>query len=116
MQLDSNDAGRIYDMREAAMKVQRIVSNATYDTFLEDEILHLAIERGMEIVGEAARQVSSDTKSAIPEIEWRQLNGLRNVLAHEYGTIKLDLLWDMAKEEVPVLIEHINRLLPDDPA
>jgi len=71
-----------------------------------------AIERSIEIIGEAARRVSPEFAAAHPEIPWRQIIGQRNILAHEYGQISHELLFKTATTDVPALIVTIEKLLP----
>jgi len=81
-------------------------------TFLADRVLLRAIERGVEILGEAARLVSAAYKDAHPEVPWRLIIGQRNILAHEYGQIDHELLYKTAAEDIPVLIVLLQALLP----
>ena len=80
--------------------------------FLYDRVMLLAIERSVEIIGEAARRVTATYQVAHPEIPWREIIGQRNILAHEYGQIDHELLYKTAKRDVPALIVQIEHLLP----
>ena len=77
----------------------------------KDRRTQLAVERALEIVGEAAGRVSTPFQNTHPEIPWRQIIGQRNVLAHEYGEIKQDRLWKVAKENIPQLIKMLKPLI-----
>jgi uncharacterized protein with HEPN domain len=77
----------------------------------KDRRTQLAIERVLEIIGEAAGRISDSLRKAHPEIPWRQIIGQRNVLIHEYGEIKQDRLWKVAKENIPQLIEMLKPLV-----
>lgn len=66
--------------------------------------------RQLEIVGEAASGVSADFRAAHPEIDWRGLKDLRNVLIHGYAHVNLDLVWEHARRDVPQLYEQISAL------
>lgn len=80
--------------------------------FLDDIVLLRAIERSVEIIGEAARRVSTAYQSAHPEIPWREIIGQRNLLAHEYGQIDHALLYKTATDDIPELIVLLENLLP----
>ncbi|HEX5370550.1 MAG TPA: HepT-like ribonuclease domain-containing protein [Dehalococcoidia bacterium] len=69
-----------------------ICAGQGYEAFIEDALLIHAIERELEIVGEAARRISDTYRTAHPEIPWRSIIGLRNVLAHDYANVDLTSL------------------------
>ena len=66
----------------------------------------------MELIGEAAGKVSEQTRLAHPEIEWPAIVGLRHRLVHDYRNIDLDRLWSIVEEEVPLLIQQLERIVP----
>lgn len=77
-----------------------------------------AVERAIEIIGEAARRVSQDFQQAHAGIPWRSMIAQRNVLAHEYGEILQEHIWRVATQYIPVLTDQLAPLippLPDDP-
>lgn len=80
--------------------------------FLEDRMLLRAVERGVEIIGEAARRVSAAFMDAHPEVPWRLIIGQRNILAHEYGHIDHELLFRTVIDDLPGLIAQLQALLP----
>ena len=86
-----------------------------FDQFLADRRTYRAVEREFEIMGEAARNLSESFRAAHPEIPWKSIIGQRNVLAHEYGHIRYDLLWQAITGHLPALIAQIERLLPPPP-
>jgi uncharacterized protein with HEPN domain len=85
-------------MFDAARAVQGFVSDRTYHDYEKDRMLRGAVEWHLEIIGEAANRISSDFQAAHPNIPWRQIIGLRHILAHEYGAIRHDLIWRVATE------------------
>ena len=72
----------------------------------------LALERSMELIGEAARRVSSSFREKHPEIPWKEMIGLRNIRAHEYGRVDHAQLYATAIKDVPALIAALEKLLP----
>ena len=74
-----------------------------------------AVERAVEIIGEAARQVSDDFRRAHPAISWRPIIAQRHVLAHEYGEIMQERIWRVATTHVPALIAQLEPLIPPLP-
>jgi len=111
---DETDAGYLWDMLDAARAVQRFVASRVRDEYLRDEMLQAAVERKIEIVGEAARKVSGPFQQAHPEIPWVRIAAQRHVLAHAYGEIQHDRIWEVASVHLPVLIRQLEQLLPPD--
>ena len=77
--------------------------------------LQLAVERAIEIIGEAARLISASFKEQHPEIPWQQIIAQRHVLAHDYGEISHDRIWLVATRWIPDLINQLEPLLPLPP-
>jgi uncharacterized protein with HEPN domain len=111
---DDADLGYIWDMLDAARTALELISGLSLEEYLDDVRTRLAIERCMEIIGEAARRVSECTQSDNPEVSWRPIIAQRHILAHEYGEIRHDLIWNVLKVHVPVLISQLEPLLPGD--
>jgi uncharacterized protein with HEPN domain len=91
------------------------IAGLDFETFARVVHLHMVVERGLEIVGEAARSLSPEFKDAHPEIPWRQIVGLRNVLIHRYGELDPQAIWRIANEDLPKLMAQIRALLPPQP-
>lgn len=112
---DSDDAAFLFDMLRYAERVVRITTGRSFEEFLADEVLQLAVQRAVEVVGEAARNVSMEFQEAHPEIAWQGIVAQRHVLAHEYGDIIHEKIWRVATTHVPELIGQIRPLLPPIP-
>jgi len=112
MQPAERDAAYLWDMQQAAIWITEFIQEQRYHDFQANKMLQSAVERQLEIIGEAARYVSKEFRVAHPEIPWRSIIGLRNILAHEYGEIKIDRVWAVAEENIPELIQLIGPLLP----
>lgn len=79
--------------------------------FLNDRTLILAIERSLEIIGEAVVRIDADFKAAHPAVPWRKMRGLRNIVAHMYWAIDYDIIWHVVTTDVPALNDQIKQLL-----
>ncbi len=112
MRPEERDAAYLWDMLDAARTVKRFISGVTINQYMEDRKLQLAVERAVEIIGEAARRVTDAFKEAHPEIPWKGIIGQRHVLAHEYGEIKQERMWAVASTHIPALIALLEPLLP----
>ena len=88
MQPEQRDAAHLWDMLDAAQTAQQLISGYDFTQYSQDRRTQLAVERSLEIIGEAAARISASFRGAHPEIPWRQIIGQRNVLIHEYGDIK----------------------------
>jgi uncharacterized protein with HEPN domain len=102
-------------MLDAARQVVQFTRGVTFEVYIGDPMRRMAVERALEILGEAARRVSEGFRQAHSEIPWRDLIGQRNVLAHDYGEIKQDRIWESATRHAPELIGMLEPLLPPPP-
>jgi uncharacterized protein with HEPN domain len=112
---DSRDAAFLLDMLRHTRGVVRSVAGRTFADYAADEDLRLAVERRIEIIGEAARAVSAAFQEEHSEIPWRKIIAQRNVLAHEYGEIDDEIMWDVATVSVPELLRLLEPLIPEQP-
>jgi len=111
MKQPERDAAYLWDMLESAKQTHALAADLTVELLLDDVRSRYAIERGLEIIGEAARRVSSTTQSEYPEIPWKGIIGFRNVLAHEYGAIDYERLYAVLEKGVPKLISDLQRIV-----
>ena len=115
MRPEERDAAYLWDMREAAREVVDFIRGVTYADFERNKLLRYAVERQIEVIGEAARRVSSSFKESRPEIPWQKIIAQRNVLAHEYGEILVERIWRVASERLPELVNLLAPLIPPPP-
>ena len=115
MPLSWRDPANLWDMLQAAERIQEFLKNRTFDNFMTDNMLRAAVDRNLEIVGEAARRLSEEFKQEHPEIPWRQIIAQRNVLIHEYNDIDYKEIWQVVSFHLPRLIEQIRPLIPPLP-
>lgn len=111
MRPEERDPGSLWDMREAAREIAAFVEGVTRDQYTEAPQVRRAVERDLEIIGEAARHVSEAFRLQHPEIPWRQIIGLRNILSHDYGSVDDERVFAVAQGRIPELITQLNRLL-----
>ncbi len=105
------DRWRIKHMIEAAQQALSFVENRRRDDLEDDPMLCLALTRAVEIVGEAAAQVSAAGRAEAPEIPWQQIVGMRNRLAHAYFDINRQILWDTVQLALPSLVSQLKDAL-----
>lgn len=112
---ESRDLAYLWDMLDAARKVSARVAGKRFFDLQQDETLRLAIERLMEIIGEASKRVSTSFKEQHPEIPWKRIASQRDVLIHEYNDIVIENIWVVATAYVPRLIAALEPLIPQEP-
>jgi uncharacterized protein with HEPN domain len=112
MKPDDPDTANLQDMLEVALEARELVAEIPADEFLQARVRRRALERVLELIGEAARRVTPVRQAEHPEIPWRRIIGQRNILAREYGRIDPKLLYRSAREDMPSLIAALQRLLP----
>ena len=110
-----HDAAHLWDMLDAARRTRDMMRGISYDALMADERTRLAVERLLEIVGEAARRVSPECRRRHDGIPWAPIIGFRNVLAHEYGEINYERLYAVVTKGVPELIREIEGILGSHP-
>ena len=114
MRPEERDAAYLWDMLHAARDAAAITSGLTEQQLQHDRMRMLALERSMELIGEAARRVTGNFREKQSQIPWREMIGLRNILAHEYGRIDHARLYATAIRDLPELIEALEKLLPPE--
>ena len=112
---DARDPAHLWDMLDAALSIREFTAGATFDDYARNKMMRSAVERQLGILGEAAGRVSEPFRNDHTEIAWRQIIGLRNVLAHEYGDIRDERVWQIVSGNVPDLIDRLRPLVPPRP-
>ena len=102
------DLAYLVDIIDSATLILDYVAGRTEAEFLGEVSLQDQVARRFEIIGEAARQVSDETKETLPKIPWREIIGLRNILIHDYGEVNYARIWDTIQEDLPGLITQIK--------
>jgi len=82
-----------------------------FDSFVKNEMAYDAVLRNLEIIGEAAKHIPDEVRRRYPDIAWREMAGLRDILTHAYFGLDDEVLWDIVQNEVPSLVDHIERIL-----
>ena len=110
-----DDSAYLLDMLLAARDALSFTEDLSFEDFVRDRRTQLSVLKSVEIVGEAAAQVSEDARRANPDIPWRQIVGMRNRLVHAYFDIDLPLVWDTVRHDLPDLIARLKPLVPPEP-
>jgi uncharacterized protein with HEPN domain len=104
---------RLYleDIQLSCQKIIRYTAGMSFDAFLKDDRTYDAVIRNLEIIGEAARNVTTEFQADHPEVTWRKTTALRNIIAHEYFGVKDEIIWDIIQKEIPELGGRIQSIL-----
>lgn len=104
---------RLYleDFLAAADAIDRFLSVCEERSFLGDEVLQSAVLHKLTVIGEAANRLSAKLRQGNPEIEWRTIVGLRNVVVHEYFAVSWPTIWLTAREDIPALAVRVREIL-----
>lgn len=102
------DLIRVKHILKAISEVESYVSGVSYDQFLLDSEKKYATIKQIEIVGEACNHLSSKYKTSHPDIEWKSINGFRNISIHEYFGVDFRIVWEIANDDLPVLKQQFT--------
>jgi uncharacterized protein with HEPN domain len=102
---------RLYldDIVSSSEKIGRFIEGMCSESFIADEKTRAAVEWHLFVIGEAAKHLPESERQLYPDVEWRKIAGLRDVLAHGYFGIDDEILWDVVKNKVPVLLAQLGR-------
>jgi uncharacterized protein with HEPN domain len=99
------------DILDEIERVERFTENIEYQDFFDDEKTRYAVIRCLEVIGEAVKHFPKSLKQKHPEIEWRKISGLRDILIHEYFKINSKILWDIVQNKIPELKHNIQEMI-----
>ena len=113
--MNRDDAIRLRHMLDAAREAISFTRGVRRVDLNQDRKLELALVKDVEIIGEAAFQISQSTRDSLPGIPWDDIIGMRHRLVHAYFDINLDILWQTIQNDLPPLVVELERALPREP-
>ena len=90
--------------------IEGFTANATFEEFCDNPMMHSAVTRQLEIIGEAAKRLSIELKTELHLLPWRKITGTRDVLIHDYIDVDLEIIWKAATEDVQTLRQALKHL------
>lgn len=108
-----DDANRLRHMRDAGREALEFARSRARSDLDTDRMLVLALIKDIEIVGEAANQVSEETRTQFPDIPWADITGMRHRLVHAYFDINLEILWRTVQQDLPPLLVALEKALDE---
>jgi len=112
--MQKDDAVRLRHMLDAAQEAAFFAQNKTRSSLDTDRQLVLSLVKSIEIIGEAAANVTTKCREGFPQIPWRDIISMRNRLTHVYFDINLDILWKTVVEDLPPLIAELGKVVEVD--
>lgn len=101
---DERQQGLLRDMLDSAQAISSYLKGVTRESFLQGREKQDAVLRRFEIIGEVASRLSPETQALFPELPFRSMRGMRNIIVHDYGEVDLDQVWKTATDDLPNLI------------
>lgn len=112
--MSRNESLYLADIHESCEKVLRYTKGMTYKNFVNDDLHFDAVLRNLEIIGEAVKNISEETRKKYPKIKWRKIAGFRDIVAHEYFGINDETVWDIVEKEIPALLAIVKTMLDEE--
>ncbi len=98
-------------MLDAIEKIDRYLTGVDYEAFAANDMAMDAVVRELEIIGEAARNLSIAFIEEHPEMPWRRIKAMRNILIHQYFGVNLKVVWDTCRSNLPQLKSFVQSWL-----
>lgn len=108
-----DDLTRLKHIRDSAQEALFFVNNRTREDLDRDRMLSLALVRLIEIIGEAANNISEPCQSKYFKIPWRQIIGMRNRIVHAYFDVDLDIIWQVITQDLGSLLIEVEKAIQD---
>ncbi|MFM9944366.1 MAG: DUF86 domain-containing protein [Bacteroidia bacterium] len=102
------DSQRLFHIKESIEEIEKFTKHVDFLEFESNSMMRLASIKLLEIIGEAANALTTETRNNYSEIEWKQIIALRNILVHEYFGIDSELVWQIIKVDLPHLKEKLK--------
>ncbi len=109
-----NDEIRLRHMLDAAREAVSFAHGRVREDLETDRQLVLSLVKDIEIVGEAAAGITESTRAELADIPWQRIVAMRNRLIHAYFSINLDIVWQTAQQDLPTLVEQLERIVSPD--
>jgi len=113
MKRKPDDLERIQHMVDAIDKIDQFTADMDYKAFFQNEMAQFAVIKNLEIIGEAAYQISKEFKEIHRNVDWTRIEGMRHVLVHDYYRINVELIWNTKEEKLVDLKIQLEEMLDE---
>jgi uncharacterized protein with HEPN domain len=110
MPLNENDLSYFIDIVDCIIDINEFTDSVEYYQFEKDKMRKLAVERQLEVIGQAANKISIEVQNNMKNIPWKSIIGLRNKLAHDYGEILAERIWKISKSSLLDLLKELEKI------
>ena len=110
MPLSENDLSFLIDIANCIIDINEFTEGIQFHEFEKDKMRKLAVERQLEVIGQAANKVSKETQNILKNIPWSNIIGLRNKLAHDYGEILAERIWIISRNYIQELLKELEKV------
>jgi uncharacterized protein with HEPN domain len=110
MPLNENDLSFLIDIVDCIIDITEFTKEIKFYQFDKDKMRKLAVERQLEIIGQAANKISKETQDGLSNIPWSNIIGLRNKLAHDYGEILAERIWTISRSSIQELLKELEKI------
>jgi len=110
MPLNENDLSFIIDIVDCIIDINEFTNGIQFYEFEKDKMRKLAVERQLEVIGQAANKISKETQDILKSIPWKNIIGLRNKLAHDYGEILAERIWAISRNSIQELKAELEKI------
>ncbi len=106
------DKSSLIDILNSCESIERFIRNKTNNDFYNDEMMQEAVIRKIEIIGEASNRISEDLKNRFPDLPWKKMKAMRNIMIHMYDELELEIVWDTANNDISRLRNRLKEIIP----
>jgi len=101
----------IQDILDSINDIENFIEGMSFEEFMRDKKTINAVVRSVEVIGEAVKKIPKTLRDKYPDIPWKKMAGMRDKLVHEYFGIDIEIMWKVAKDEIPSLKPSIQNIL-----
>ena len=109
--MKKDDNVYLHHILDAIALIEEYTKGMSENEFLGNSMAHDAVVRQIEIIGEAARNISDEFREKHSRLPWGKMTGIRNKIIHEYFNVNYAIVWDTVKDDLPLLKKTINKIL-----
>ncbi|OLO26626.1 DUF86 domain-containing protein [Alkalihalophilus pseudofirmus] len=98
-------------MYSAAVKIETFTEGLSFDEFVDNDLVSDAVIKNILVIGEATKNIPDQIRKQNPQIEWRKIAGMRDMMIHGYFSINYRIVWDVVQNKIPTLKQQIKKII-----